>query len=405
MCVCVWGGGSLYESFVTLTFPSPLPPLKADIDAGRDVNGGVHDVAGLLKQFLRDLPEPLLTYRLYMPFIQAYQLTDPQQRIDALLLLCLELPESNLSVLGFLMLLLRDVAQSQGSRMTVFNLAAVFKPNLLQHIGDIESSTTSDLELEHHHLCVSIVELLIEHCEKIGIVPPVVARTARAMSSEEKARKEYRRLVCGEKPWWCVVVGELRCACALDLYYYITISCVVFTRPHVHTNAICITQIRMYSHTACSFRTMLFIAKLKVRKNATRQSKLAHDAIQEPGIGGKGTTHAWSDNNGGGGGRGDATDSGNSSPDIARTRAADLQPSKHAVFSTTSSVLYPTHGRITQPYSMLNSDTYAETYFGFDISPSPLSPPSFEENDVFDCDPQSADFDTATAGFDTFSMY
>lgn len=29
----------------------------------------VHTVAGLLKVYLRELPEPLMTYRLYEPFI------------------------------------------------------------------------------------------------------------------------------------------------------------------------------------------------------------------------------------------------------------------------------------------------------------------------------------------------
>lgn len=39
---------------------------QAAVDAGGDVEGTVHDQAGLLKAFLRELPEPLLTFRLYV---------------------------------------------------------------------------------------------------------------------------------------------------------------------------------------------------------------------------------------------------------------------------------------------------------------------------------------------------
>ena len=173
------------------------------MDEGGDVNGTVHDVAGLLKQFLRELPEPLLTHRLYSAFVKAYKLPGPRQRSEALLLLCLDLPESHLHTLKFLMRLLRDVANSETSRMTVFNLAAIFTPNILKPIVDVDNIITSDVELENHATCVSVVEFLIENCDQIGTVPNHVLRRAHEYTSEEKARKDYLRHISGEKPaWW-----------------------------------------------------------------------------------------------------------------------------------------------------------------------------------------------------------
>lgn len=47
--------------------------LREEFDRGIDVvldeEHSIHDVAALLKEFLRDMPDPLLTRELYTPFI------------------------------------------------------------------------------------------------------------------------------------------------------------------------------------------------------------------------------------------------------------------------------------------------------------------------------------------------
>lgn len=47
--------------------------LREEFDRGVDVvldeEHSIHDVAALLKEFLRDMPDPLLTRELYTPFI------------------------------------------------------------------------------------------------------------------------------------------------------------------------------------------------------------------------------------------------------------------------------------------------------------------------------------------------
>ena len=62
---------------------------------GIDEDSNPHDVASLLKQFLRELPEPLLTYDLYSAFIQSQMLEADEDRLQALLLLTLCLPDIN----------------------------------------------------------------------------------------------------------------------------------------------------------------------------------------------------------------------------------------------------------------------------------------------------------------------
>lgn len=51
----------------------PLLQLREEFDRGVDVQldeeHSIHDVAALLKEFLRDMPDPLLTKELYTAFI------------------------------------------------------------------------------------------------------------------------------------------------------------------------------------------------------------------------------------------------------------------------------------------------------------------------------------------------
>lgn len=61
-----------FSSLSVRTF-APFPQLREEFDRGIDVQldeeHSIHDVAALLKEFLRDMPDPLLTKELYTPLI------------------------------------------------------------------------------------------------------------------------------------------------------------------------------------------------------------------------------------------------------------------------------------------------------------------------------------------------
>lgn len=58
---------------MTVVFSHIFFQLREEFDRGVDValdeEHSIHDVAALLKEFLRDMPDPLLTRELYTPFI------------------------------------------------------------------------------------------------------------------------------------------------------------------------------------------------------------------------------------------------------------------------------------------------------------------------------------------------
>lgn len=93
----------------------------------------VNSVAGLLKQFFRDLPDPLLTRQYYQDFIDAAKtIPDDVKRRDALHAIINNLPDPNYATLRSLTLHLHRVMEKSAiNRMTPQNLAIVFGPTLM----------------------------------------------------------------------------------------------------------------------------------------------------------------------------------------------------------------------------------------------------------------------------------
>uniref|UniRef100_G1KCD0 Rho GTPase activating protein 1 n=1 Tax=Anolis carolinensis TaxID=28377 RepID=G1KCD0_ANOCA len=91
----------------------------------------VHLPAVILKTFLRDLPEPLLTFGLYSDVVNFYSVEE-EKRVDVVRKTLQTLPEENYQVLSVLVTFLVQVsANSDINKMTNANLAVVFGPNLL----------------------------------------------------------------------------------------------------------------------------------------------------------------------------------------------------------------------------------------------------------------------------------
>ncbi|XP_066570964.1 rho GTPase-activating protein 36 isoform X2 [Amia ocellicauda] len=121
--------------------------LREEFDLGNDVilddDHSVHDVAALLKEFLRDMPDPLLPRELYSAFLHANALKGPDRLLFLQQLVYL-LPPCNCDTLQRLLQLLHTVhshaqdttgpdgQEISGNKMTAANLAVIFGPNLLQ---------------------------------------------------------------------------------------------------------------------------------------------------------------------------------------------------------------------------------------------------------------------------------
>ncbi|XP_049812123.1 rho GTPase-activating protein 1-like isoform X1 [Schistocerca nitens] len=97
-----------------------------------DFQGDVHLAAVILKTFLRELEEPLMTFDLYDEITQ-FQCIAKEERPRYVKILILEkLPEDNYQILKYLVQFLSKVMdRCDLNKMTSSNLAVVFGPNLV----------------------------------------------------------------------------------------------------------------------------------------------------------------------------------------------------------------------------------------------------------------------------------
>ncbi|XP_071331510.1 rho GTPase-activating protein 6-like isoform X3 [Trachinotus anak] len=161
--------------------------LREEFDQGWEVHldeeHSVHDVAALLKEFLRDMPDPLLTRELYTAFINTILLDDSDQD-SAIQLLIFLLPPCNSDTLQRLLCLLFIVAahaedsldnegqEITGNKMTSLNLATIFGPNLLhKQKKDKEFAVQSFARAEESTAIISVVQRMIDTYDTLFMVP------------------------------------------------------------------------------------------------------------------------------------------------------------------------------------------------------------------------------------------
>lgn len=146
---------------------SKLKKLKAALDCCvvdvQEYSADPHAIAGALKSYLRELPEPLMTFDLYDEWIQASNIQEQDKRLQALWNACEKLPKANHNNIRYLIKFLSKLSEYQDvNKMTPSNMAIVLGPNLLwpQSEGNItEMMTTVSLQI------VGIIEPIIQHAD------------------------------------------------------------------------------------------------------------------------------------------------------------------------------------------------------------------------------------------------
>ncbi|XP_027141587.1 rho GTPase-activating protein 44 isoform X4 [Larimichthys crocea] len=146
---------------------SKLKKLKASLDCGvldvQEYSSDPHAIAGALKSYLRELPEPLMTTELYDEWIQASNIQDMDKRLQALMAACEKLPTDNLNNFRYLIKFLAKLSEYQdANKMTPGNMAIVLGPNLLWTHTEpniTEMMTTMSLQI------VGIIEPIIQHAD------------------------------------------------------------------------------------------------------------------------------------------------------------------------------------------------------------------------------------------------
>ncbi|XP_053757371.1 protein FAM13A isoform X6 [Panthera pardus] len=129
------------------------------VELGKD--GDVCSAASLLKLFLRELPERVITSALQPRFIQLFQDDRNDAQDSSLRALIKELPDVHYCLLKYLCQFLTEVAKHHvQNRMNVHNLATVFGPNCFQVPPGLEGMKEQDI-------CNKIMAKLLENYDTL----------------------------------------------------------------------------------------------------------------------------------------------------------------------------------------------------------------------------------------------
>ncbi|KAF2733264.1 RhoGAP-domain-containing protein [Polyplosphaeria fusca] len=149
-------------------------------------------LANLLKRFLRLMPDPVLTLKLYKLFMVANDITDEALRKKVLHLICCLLPKAHRDTMEVLFCFLNWVSsfhtvdEETGNKMDTWNIATVMAPNILRENNEREMKTVDQG-------AVKVVYELIENNEEFCEVPPEIMDLLANDASPELTAKEIMR--------------------------------------------------------------------------------------------------------------------------------------------------------------------------------------------------------------------
>ncbi|KAJ7115852.1 hypothetical protein C8R44DRAFT_628418 [Mycena epipterygia] len=155
-------------------------------------------LAALLKKFLRDLPDPLMTFKLHRLFIASQSFSQEADRRRMLHLVSILMPKSHRDTLEVLFVFLKWVAsfahmdESTGSKMDLGNLATVICPSILY-------SRSRDAVRDESFGAIRVTTAFLENQDEFFTVPeeflPILQDQEYFANSLELPGKEFLKKV------------------------------------------------------------------------------------------------------------------------------------------------------------------------------------------------------------------
>ncbi|XP_053448036.1 rho GTPase-activating protein 18 isoform X2 [Nycticebus coucang] len=156
-----------------------------------------HDAASLLKLFIRELPQPLLSVEYLKAFQAVQSLPTRKQQLQALNLLVILLPDVNRDTLKALLeFLQRVIDNKEKNKMTIMNVAMVMAPNLFMcHAFGLKSSEQREFVMAAG--TANIMHLLIKNQKLLWTIPKFIINQVRKQNTEnhKKDKKAMKKLL------------------------------------------------------------------------------------------------------------------------------------------------------------------------------------------------------------------
>ncbi|XP_036939021.1 unconventional myosin-IXb isoform X1 [Acanthopagrus latus] len=131
--------------------------LETDPEGTSLDNYPIHTITGLVKRWLRELPDPLMTFSLYNDFLHAVELPERAEKIRAVYQKVDELPPANFNTLERLIFhLVRVTKEETHNKMSPSSLAIVFAPCILRS-PDVHDPFLGMKDVSKTTTCVEIL--------------------------------------------------------------------------------------------------------------------------------------------------------------------------------------------------------------------------------------------------------
>ncbi|XP_071804028.1 rho GTPase-activating protein 18-like isoform X1 [Asterias amurensis] len=156
----------------------------------------INDVVGLLKQFLRDLPTPILTLDYINAFAMVEKIQDRKKQLQCLNLLILVLPDIHRATLKLLLKFLGKVVEHEPkNKMSLNNIAMIMAPNLFTAQSSRKKCPDYS-ELQFAAGTCNVMRMLVKYHNILWVVPfRMVEQVRRMCELESKKTRDSKSVM------------------------------------------------------------------------------------------------------------------------------------------------------------------------------------------------------------------
>ncbi|XP_073497017.1 oligophrenin-1 isoform X2 [Phyllobates terribilis] len=157
-------GSNIQVQKLLNAFFDPKCPGNVDLMAS---DWDIKTITSALKFYLRNLSEPIMTYKLHRELVSSAKSENLDYRLGAIHCLVYRLPDNHREMLELIVRHLSRVCEhSKENLMSPSNMGVIFGPTLMRAQED---TVAAMMNIKFQNI---VVELLIEHCNKIFSGPP-----------------------------------------------------------------------------------------------------------------------------------------------------------------------------------------------------------------------------------------
>ncbi|XP_050497301.1 rho GTPase-activating protein conundrum-like isoform X1 [Diabrotica virgifera virgifera] len=162
----------------------------------------VHELTGVLKKLLRDLPEPVFTMELFEMFYKTSNIANTEMKLKALNLLVLMLPIEHRNTYRLLLKFFQNIINNEKyNRMNLHNVAMISAPSLfpprllLPNKTALKQLSKEEMtkQIQDAAVCCILMEVMLTAGDQLWIVPGYLADQAREAQKRAQDRRDLSK--------------------------------------------------------------------------------------------------------------------------------------------------------------------------------------------------------------------